>query len=272
MAENPLSKSEPWTLVATGYQAETVPVFRQYCSRALELVDFKPGKRVLDVACGPGTLTFMVADKAERVSAIDFAEGMLEICRAEALKQGAHNIQIEKMDGQKLAYADATFDYAFSMFGLMFFPDRSAGFSELYRVLRPGGRAAVSSWAPVSDSPLMALMFNALRAAFPERPEPKTNMLSLENPELFAAEMQQAGFQNVQVTAFDGHWQIESHDSFLESMVAGSAPFQLMIRSLGETAWAEKKTVIRGYLKENLPALPATLSSRAFIGTGAKIA
>lgn len=272
MAKNPLSKSEPWSLVAAGYQAETVPAFRQYCNRALELVDFQPGKRVLDVACGPGTLTFMVAGQAERVSAIDFAEGMLEICRAEALKNGAQNVEIEQMDGQKLTYADASFDYAFSMFGLMFFPDRSAGFSELYRVLKAGGRAAVSSWAPVSDSPLMALMFNALRAAFPERPEPKTNMLSLENRQLFATEMQQAGFQNVRVTAFDGHWPVEDYHSFLESMVAGSAPFQMMIRSLGATAWAEKKAVILGYLKETLPKLPTTLSSRAFFGTGVKIA
>lgn len=61
---NPMSQSEPWTLVAQGYQSDTVPMFRQYCRRALELVDYAPGKSVIDVASGPGTLSLMLAAEA----------------------------------------------------------------------------------------------------------------------------------------------------------------------------------------------------------------
>jgi len=267
---NPLSQSEPWTLVAAGYQAETVPMFRQYCRRALELVGYKPGGHVLDVACGPGTLSLMLADSAAHVSAIDFSEGMLAVFRSEAEKNCAQNLDIRLMDGQKLEYDNDLFDFAFSMFGLMFFPDRLAGFRELHRTLKPGGRAAVSSWAPVTDSPMMQLMFGSLRAAFPERPEPKTNMLSLENPDFFRDEMTGAGFHNVVVTPFDGEWQVRGVEDFLESMVRGSAPLEMMRKNLGAAVWEEKRRVILNYLNNNLPALPATLTSRALIATGTK--
>ncbi len=268
MSVNPLSLSEPWSLVAAGYQEETVPAFRQYCQKAMELADYQPGGKVLDVACGPGTLSLMLADSAAAVTAIDFSDGMLDIFRA--LASDKTNIAIHQMDGQKLELLDAEFDFAFSMFGLMFFPDRMAGFSELYRVLKPGGRAAVSSWAPVAESPMMQLMFGSLRAAFPERPEPKTNMLSLENPELFKEEMEKAGFHNVKITAFDGAWLIENAEKFLESMVRGSAPLEMMRKNLPEGVWAEKRKLIQAHLEKQLPPLPVKLASRAFIGTGTK--
>lgn len=270
MSANPLSKPEPWSLVAAGYQSETVPAFRQYCRKAAELIGHEPGKRVIDIACGPGTLSLMLANSAEEITAIDFSEGMLDIFRRLAAEQRAKNIAIHHMDGQKLDLPENTFDYGFSMFGLMFFPDRMSGFKEMLRVLKPGGRAAVSSWAPVAESPVMQLMFGSLRAAFPERPEPKTNMLSLENPEFFQNEMSNAGFQNVTVTAFDGEWRVENADAFLESMVKGSAPLEMMRHNLGADVWAEKRKLIVAYLQDNLPPLPAVLHSRALIAVGVK--
>jgi SAM-dependent methyltransferase len=270
MSQNPLSSSEPWSLVAEGYQTETVPAFRQYCEKAVELVGYQPGGRVLDVACGPGTLSLLLADSAKDITAIDFSEGMLRIFRDLVAEKKHSNISIHRMDGQKLELPEAGFDYAFSMFGLMFFPDRMAGFRELYRTLKPGGRVAVSSWAPVSESPLMQMMFGSLRAAFPERPEPTTNMLSLENPVLFKEEMKKAGFHDVKVTAFDGGWQIDDSEKFLDSMVRGSAPLEMMRNKLGPEAWVEKRRLIAAYLKDKLPPLPATLYSRAFIATGIK--
>lgn len=270
MSINPLSLSDPWTHVAEGYQAETVPAFRQYCEKALELVGYQTGGKVIDVACGPGTMSIMLSGTAAEITAIDFSEGMLDVFRRLVQEQKLQNISIRQMDGQKLEFADAEFDFAFSMFGLMFFPDRMAGFRELHRVLKPGGRAAVSSWAPVSESPLMRLLFGSIRAAFPERPEPKTNLLSLENPELFKEEMEKAGFHGVAITAFDGAWPVTDAEKFLDSMVKGSAPLEMMKKNLGPELWAEKRKLIQAYLHENLPPLPAVMHSRAFIGVGTK--
>lgn len=72
------------------------------------------------------------------------------------------------MDGQKLE--NDRFDAAFSMFGLMFFPDKVRGLKEIHRVLKPKGKIAVSSWAPISNSILMQCLFGALRKANPDIP------------------------------------------------------------------------------------------------------
>ena len=99
---------------------------------------------MLDVAAGPGTLAFIASAAGAHVTAIDFSPDMIDRLRARSVREG---VQIEARvgDGQALPFDDATFEHAFSMFGLMFFPDRAKGFRELCRVLVPGGRAVVSS-------------------------------------------------------------------------------------------------------------------------------
>jgi 2-polyprenyl-3-methyl-5-hydroxy-6-metoxy-1,4-benzoquinol methylase len=67
-----LPAPEPWSLVAEGYVTDTQPLFRQYCERALALSGFNGGK-VLDVACGHGTLSLLIADQAKEIHTIDFS-------------------------------------------------------------------------------------------------------------------------------------------------------------------------------------------------------
>ena len=271
MSNNPLSAPEPWTLVAEGYVTDTQPVFAQYCRRALELVGYQGGGKVLDVACGPGTLPLLIHGEAREIHAIDFAPGMLACFEREIARRGIASIRTYHMDGQHLEFGDNEFDWAFSIFGLMFFPDRGKGFREMWRTLKPGGRTAVASWAPVSESTAMQAMFGAMGAAFPRKPEANgAKVLTLEDPENFRNEMHQAGFVDIEITPFDGHWQVDDVESFLDSMVRGSAPITQLKNQLGDATWTEKRALMLAYLRDRLPALPTTLNSRAWIGTGQK--
>lgn len=271
MNSNPLSAPEPWTRVAEGYVTDTQPVFAQYCRRALDLVGYRGGGKVLDVACGPGTLPLLIHREAHEVHAIDFAPGMLACFEHEIARQGIANIRTYLMDGQNLEMPDNEFDWAFSIFGLMFFPDRGRGFREIWRTLKPGGRAAITSWAPVSESTAMQAMFGAMGAAFPRKPETNSaKVLTLEDADNFRNEMEQAGFVDVAITPFDGHWQVDEVETFLDSMVRGSAPITMLKSQLGDRVWAEKRAIMLAYLRDKLPGLPTTLNSRAWIGTGSR--
>lgn len=268
---NPMSMPEPWTLVAEGYVTDTQPAFAQYCRAALERAGYAGGGKVLDVACGPGTLSLLIEREADEIHAIDFSPGMLACFDREIARRGSAHIKTYYMDGQNLEFGDNVFDWAFSIFGLMFFPDRARGFREILRVLKPGGRAAITAWAPVADSTAMQMMFGAMGAAFPKKPEANsTKVLTLEDPDNFRAEMEQAGFAEVAVTPFDGSWRVDSIEGFLDSMVRGSAPITLLRSQLGDTVWEEKRAIMLAYLRSTLTDLPATLSSRAWIGTGTK--
>lgn len=267
---NPLSVSEPWNLVADGYAETTMIVFEQYAEEAIAASRLKPGATVLDVACGPGTLGLMVARTADKVHGIDFSESMLAVFRKKIEQAGYGNIALHYGDAQALPYPNEMFDAAFSLFGLMFFPDRKKGFAEIHRTLKPGGTIAVTSWAPVDQSPAMQTMFGALRAIKPDLPQPQRSITTLENPDVFKQEMQDAGFRNVEIRSVTKPFPVLSVPEFWETMVKGSAPIQMLKKNMGEAAWHEKEILALDYLKERLPSLPLPLTSDAWLGVGIK--
>lgn len=269
-SHNPLSASEPWNLVADGYAETTMLVFEEYADEAIAACKLKPNSTVLDVACGPGTLALRLAHDAAQVHGIDFSEAMLAVFRNKIEQAGHRNIQLHCGDAQTLPYADNTFDAAFSLFGLMFFPDRKQGFAEIYRTLKPSGSVAITSWAPVDQSPAMMTMFGALRAIKPDLPQPQRSVTTLENPERFKQEMEEAGFRNVEIHKVTKAFPVGTTAEFWESMVKGSAPIQMMKKGLGEELWREKEKLALAWLEETLPTLKRPLTSDAWLGMGVK--
>ncbi|MBF6295961.1 methyltransferase domain-containing protein [Nocardia amamiensis] len=269
MSGNPLAVAEPWDLVADGYADFAPAIMRPFSARALEFASLSPTSQVVDVAAGPGTLSMLAAEQVAVVEAIDFSEPMIARLAKDAAAAGLTNIRAQVSDGQDLPFESDRFDAAFSMFGLMFFPERARGFAELFRVLRPGGTAVVSSWAPVADSPLMRMMFGALAAADPDIQEPQPNFLSLENPEVFESEMRGAGFEAVSIQRHSIALTFDSPAQMWETMVRSSAPLELMRHSVSAEVWAQRAAVMQAYLAEKYrPNCP--LSTTAYLGIGHK--
>lgn len=266
-APGPLSVSEPWDLVSQGYAAEMDTFMLPFTRDAIQLAQPSASARVLDIATGPGVLALELAPRVTRVDAVDFSSAMLAQLEARRAALGLQNVFAGQADGQALPFEDASFDAVFSMFGLMFFPDRSEGFAEARRVLRPGGTVVVSSWAPVDQSPLMTLMFGALRAADPTRPAPQTNLLSLENAELFARELEEAGLEEVSVTPYTHGLRVDGADTFWDSMSRASAPLVMLKHRLGPAEWERQARLARAYLAEHLPG-PRELTTTAYLGFG----
>ena len=109
------------------------------------------GERVLDVACGTGVVTRIAAQRVGRqgrVTGVDLNAEMLGVAQSLPMVEGA---PIEWMQGSALALAlpDTSVDAVLCQQGLQFFPDKALALREMRRVVRRGGRLALSVWAGV---------------------------------------------------------------------------------------------------------------------------
>jgi ubiquinone/menaquinone biosynthesis C-methylase UbiE len=267
-----LSEVMPWELVAEGYVEETMPVFEKWAKDAIRRVDPQQDHVAIDIATGPGTVALLLAPMVRKVAALDFSRNMIEHLKSAILAKNIKNIVADVCDCQALPFEDGTFDRAFSQFGLMFFPDRMKGFREMHRVLKPGGKAAIYSWAPVSESPAMAMMMNALAAGFPElnpkESESKTIVFGLDNLDVFRSEMKQAGFVDIVFESIEHEYFRFDPAGFWNRMVKGSAPVTMMKQSTDPKIWAQREQICLEYLRKNLPPYP--LTSKAYLGIGKK--
>jgi arsenite methyltransferase len=115
------------------------------------------GERVLDIGCGAGTDTLVAAQMVGpggSVTAIDMTPEMLAKARAAAAQMGATNVSFVESEAERLPFPDGSFDVVISNGVIDLIPDKDAVFSEIYRVLTPGGRiqiADVSIQQPVSE-------------------------------------------------------------------------------------------------------------------------
>lgn len=167
---NPLAQPRTWDLVADAYAVDAAPHLLRYAMRAWQLAELPPRCAVIDVACGAGDFACQLAADVASVAAIDFAPAMIAKLTASYPYGLLGNIDARVGDGQQLPWADATFDGGFSIFGLMFFDDRVRGLSELRRVVRPGGKVAITSWLPLDRVPALHTLFGAIAQALPGFP------------------------------------------------------------------------------------------------------
>ncbi|MGZ5055428.1 MAG: class I SAM-dependent methyltransferase [Methylobacter sp.] len=134
-------------------------------------LDLKPGMSVLDVCCGSGASALPAAEQvgpSGRVIGIDLAENLLRLAGAKAQDRNLNNVDFRLGDMLDTGFADAGFDAVVCVFGIFFVPDIPAAIRELWRVLRPGGKLAITTWGPDFFEPANAVFWNAVRDVKPE--------------------------------------------------------------------------------------------------------
>lgn len=248
-APSPLATPLAWNLVSAGYVTENLPHFIAYSKDALDLAQVGANDRILDVAAGPGSLVVQAAARVKEVHALDFSADMLAHLKASVAAAGITNVSAREGDGQALPYDAASFDAAFSMFGLIFFPDRAKGLSELARVLKPSGRCVIASWQPMTRVPVLVSVFEALAAELPNMPfgDGKGPM---SDPEDMRRELDAAGFERVEVVERVHAFTMPDADALFDSMRRSLAPLVLLEHRIGAEAFAPIAAGMQKRLRE----------------------
>jgi ubiquinone/menaquinone biosynthesis C-methylase UbiE len=135
--------------LADDYDQSGVAFFAPIAARLTELLDPRPGERVLDVGCGRGAVTLPLAravGPSGSVTAVDVAPAMVRHTRDATEAAGLTNVTAAEMDAMRPNLPAGSFDAIASSLVLFFLPDPAAAVSRWLPLLRPGGRLVITTF------------------------------------------------------------------------------------------------------------------------------
>lgn len=243
--------------------------------RLLELASLEPGDRVLELACGPGSVGIVAADRvgAEgHVVLSDVAPAMVAVAAKRAAARGLENVSTNELDLESIDEPDDSYDVVLCREGLMLVPDPAGAAAEIRRVLRPGGRLALAVWGPRERNPWLGVIFDSVteQLGAPVPPPGLPGPFSLEDAGTVESILSGAGFAEVSVGEFDVPYRGKSAEEWWTRTVALAGPLANMLAALPEPAAAELRdraiSRISAYQNGaglNIPGVSLVASARA---------
>jgi ubiquinone/menaquinone biosynthesis C-methylase UbiE len=150
---------EGWQRVADKYESTWASLTRLFIPELLQAAGVASGKRLLDVACGPGLVAAAAHALGARPIGLDFSPEMVRLART-----NNPEIEFRHGDAQALDFEDESFDAVVMNFGVLHLPRPEAAFAEARRALRPGGRYGFTVWARPEESPGARIVQDAIQA------------------------------------------------------------------------------------------------------------
>lgn len=215
--------------IAEGYRRFFSAVTDYAVEPLLDAAAVRAGRRVLDVATGPGVVAFRAANRgAVAVTGIDLAPRMLELAAAQYPR-----VDFRQADAENLPLADHSFDCVVSNFGLGHFPRPERALSEFVRVLTPGGAVAVSWWDFPARHRVMGIFFDAMNEAGATPPaELPTGppMFRFSDDQELSGALRSAGLAEVTVRGFSFIHPLASPEELWNGILGGTVRTSIGIR------------------------------------------
>jgi ubiquinone/menaquinone biosynthesis C-methylase UbiE len=238
-----MSKSEPWYFdhdPAEVYERFLVPAkFGPWAADLVEQAQLKSGQRVLDVACGTGTVTRLIpplVGPEGKVVGLDFNAGRIGV--AQSLPR-PHGVDIKWVvgDATSLPCEDRSFDIVFCQQGLQFFPDKATALSEMRRVLVPGGKLLLGVWRAVEHQPGGRAMADALDRHVSKRAgEIRREPFTFGDGDIIEKLVRDAGFRNVVLEERVKVVDFPSAEAFTKRYISMRVPLNEIVSAVSDEA------------------------------------
>jgi SAM-dependent methyltransferase len=177
--------------------------FTQITQALLEASRASPGMTLLDIGCGTGSVSALLAAQVGingKITGVDISEPMLSVGRA--THENIENLHFLNADAQTFDFGPASYDLIVSRFGVMFFDDPIAAFKNLQSALVEGGRLCFVAWASLAQNLHWSLPFEVVSQSL-GAPEPKPvhapGPMALADPDYITSILASAGFGNITI-------------------------------------------------------------------------
>jgi SAM-dependent methyltransferase len=220
------------------------------------------------LCCGHGASAMPAAravGATGRVLGVDVAEPLLELARARAADEGLANVEFRRGDATCTGMPGGCFDAVICVFGVFFAADMEAFVAEMWRLVRPGGMLAVTTWGPGLFEPANSLFWECVGAIEPSLFKAFNPWDQITGPEALEALFARAGAAPAQVQAASGRHSLAHPDDFWQ-IVLGSG-YRATVDALSPEQHNQVRACLLGQLRSSAVT---TLRTDVVFGTAQK--
>jgi ubiquinone/menaquinone biosynthesis C-methylase UbiE len=228
-AEPPLSEhaeraARTYGAAADHYTKAALSFWDRFGSATVSRLPLAAGDAVLDLCCGAGASAIPAAHAvgpAGRVLGLDVAGPLIALARASAAREGLAQAEFRQCDATRAGLPDASFDAVICVFGVFFAADMPAFMAEMWRLVRPGGVLAVTTWGPGLFEPANSRFWRCVADVEPSLFKAFNPWDEITTPVALGRLFARAGIPGPSLEATAGQHQLPHPDSFWD-IVLGS--------------------------------------------------
>jgi ubiquinone/menaquinone biosynthesis C-methylase UbiE len=229
MGTEPLSEharraARAYGAAADHYGHASLGFWDRFGAATVSRLPLAAGDSVLDLCCGAGGSAIPAAHAvgaAGHVLGIDVAAALLELARARAAREGLANVDFRQGDATLTGLPGGSYDAVVCVFGVFFAPDMPAFVAEMWRLVRPGGVLAITTWGPGLFEPANSYFWECVREVEPSLFKAFNPWDEITTPQALADLFSRAGVTHPAVVAVPGEHHLDRPDGFWD-IVLGS--------------------------------------------------
>jgi SAM-dependent methyltransferase len=259
---------EGWSRVIEDYQRLFGRLTQQAVEATLDASGVKPGDRLLDICTGHAILAAAAAGRGAVVRGLDFSEAVLALAR-----RNAPALVFDHGNAQELPYTAESFDVVVCGFGILHVPDPARAGGDTSRVLKRGGRTALSAWVRPAPTNGFGLLFGSVRTygrtdvPLPHGPD----MFQFGDEASMCAALAGAGFDDAKAMTLPQIWAFERADGFLDAIMRSGVRGPALLNAQEKPAFTLIATAIEkgmesfaanGRFKVPMPAVIGSATKR----------